>query len=136
MLLKASQEMAAPVIFLHYPGQMTSLNLAISPALLLELLAVAVAYVLFRTIIKPYFLPSPFVAIPGPKPQSWAMGAFCSHGSWSKLIAATGNLGQLFNAKGIPFHKSLPDKYGGIVKVHGFFGVGTNIKARAIKLVN
>lgn len=33
-----------------------------------------------------------------------------------------GNLGQLFNAKGLPFHQQIVDEYGGMVKVHGFFG--------------
>ncbi|KAF5313131.1 hypothetical protein D9619_003761 [Psilocybe cf. subviscida] len=44
--------------------------------------------------------------LPGPPPQSWA----------------TGNLRQLFNAKGLRFHQSLTDVYGGIVKIYGFFG--------------
>lgn len=32
-----------------------------------------------------------------------------------------GNLGQLFNAKGLPFHQALVEQYGGMVKVshHG-----------------
>ncbi|PPQ83855.1 hypothetical protein CVT25_000911 [Psilocybe cyanescens] len=37
-------------------------------------------------------------------------------------IGSIGNLGQLFNAKGLPFHQSLVDMYGGMVKVYGFFG--------------
>jgi len=35
-----------------------------------------------------------------------------------------GNLGQLFNSKGLPFHQELVDRFGGMVKVYGFFGVG------------
>ncbi|KAH9487411.1 Cytochrome P450 monooxygenase 91 [Psilocybe cubensis] len=52
------------------------------------------------------FSEKPFNALPGPKPVSWIMG----------------NLGQLFNAKGLPFHQSLVDMYGGMVRVYGFFG--------------
>jgi hypothetical protein len=54
----------------------------------------------------------------------------------SKLTVVTGNLGQLFNAKGIPFHKSLPDLYGGIVKVYGFFGVSIGLMIVVIHRVN
>ncbi|KAJ7617102.1 cytochrome P450 [Roridomyces roridus] len=49
---------------------------------------------------------SPLRDIPGPPAESWF----------------TGNLGQLFTAKGLPFHHSLVSQYGGLVKVHGFFG--------------
>jgi hypothetical protein len=34
-----------------------------------------------------------------------------------------GNLGQLFNSKGLPFHEELVERYGGMVKIRGFFGV-------------
>ncbi|KAG2024085.1 cytochrome P450 [Coprinopsis cinerea AmutBmut pab1-1] len=47
-----------------------------------------------------------FVGIPGPPRQSWI----------------TGNLKQLFNAKGLPFHHYLTEQFGGIAKVYGFFG--------------
>jgi cytochrome P450 len=33
-----------------------------------------------------------------------------------------GNLRQLFNAKGMPFHEMLVNEYGGVAKIHGFFG--------------
>ncbi|KAF4577459.1 cytochrome P450-dit2 [Pleurotus pulmonarius] len=49
---------------------------------------------------------SVFPHIPGPPSQSWI----------------TGNLGQLFNSKGLPFHHHLSERYGGIAKIHGFFG--------------
>jgi hypothetical protein len=42
-----------------------------------------------------------------------------------------GNLGQLFNAKGLEFHQNLVERYGGMVKVHGFFGVKA-IKWKAV----
>ncbi|KAF8656004.1 hypothetical protein AX16_002824 [Volvariella volvacea WC 439] len=61
---------------------------------------------LVRWLLRKYFYRSPFQGIPGPEPQSWFKG----------------NLGQLFNAKGLPFHQSLVDDYGGMVKVYGFFG--------------
>ncbi|KAJ7728473.1 cytochrome P450 [Mycena metata] len=66
-------------------------------------------YVLFRVLkwsVKPWYSPSPLRHIPGPAPESWFKG----------------NLGQLFNAKGLPFHLGLGEIYGGIAKVHGFFG--------------
>lgn len=51
--------------------------------------------------------PGPLNTIPGPAAASWVLG----------------NLGQLFSAKGIPFHELIVDIYGGMVKVYGFFGV-------------
>ncbi|KAJ3517041.1 hypothetical protein NLJ89_g753 [Agrocybe chaxingu] len=65
---------------------------------------------IFWRIVKwicfPLIFGTPFRDIPGPASTSWVMG----------------NLGQLFNAKGLPFHQSLVDVYGGMVKVYGFFG--------------
>ncbi|KAG7085443.1 hypothetical protein E1B28_003004 [Marasmius oreades] len=72
-------------------------------------LDIAVYYFILRFflwILKPILGLTPFRRIPGPPADSW----------W------TGNLGQLFNAKGLPFHQKLVDDYGGMVKVHGFFG--------------
>ncbi|KAL0061332.1 hypothetical protein AAF712_011849 [Marasmius tenuissimus] len=60
----------------------------------------------FLWVLKPVVGWSTFRNIPGPPSTSW----------WK------GNLGQLFNAKGLPFHQNLVDCYGGMVKVHGFFG--------------
>lgn len=37
--------------------------------------------------------------------------------------STSGNLGQLFNKKGLHYHHNLVAKYGSIVKVYGFFGV-------------
>ncbi|KAJ7078782.1 cytochrome P450 [Mycena epipterygia] len=79
---------------------------SLSPATCLH---IAAYYALFRILkwrLKPFYAPSPFRNIPGPASQSWF----------------TGNLGQLFNAKGLPFHHDLVDQYGGMVKVYGFFG--------------
>ncbi|TFK47420.1 cytochrome P450 [Heliocybe sulcata] len=49
---------------------------------------------------------SPLQYLPGPRPESWF----------------TGNLGQLFNSKGLRYHHDLVQRYGGVVKVYGFFG--------------
>ncbi|KAL0960499.1 hypothetical protein HGRIS_005537 [Hohenbuehelia grisea] len=57
-------------------------------------------------ILKPYLTRSPFRSIPGPPSASWI----------------TGNLGQLFTSHGLPFHNHIVNHYGGVVKVHGFFG--------------
>ncbi|KAJ4489794.1 cytochrome P450 [Lentinula lateritia] len=69
---------------------------------------IALYYCLYRTfkwLLSPYIFPR-FRHIPGPTSQSWFKG----------------NLGQLFNAKGLPFHQQLVDRFGGMVKVYGFFG--------------
>ncbi|KAF6742238.1 cytochrome P450 [Ephemerocybe angulata] len=63
-------------------------------------------YQLSRWLYRSMVFSPPFISIPGPKPASWF----------------SGNLGQLFNAKGLPFHQHLSDFYGGMVKVYGFFG--------------
>ncbi|KAA1478681.1 cytochrome P450 [Dentipellis sp. KUC8613] len=49
---------------------------------------------------------SPLHYIPGPPSNSWV----------------TGNLMQLFNAKGLRFHHDLTINYGDVVKINGFFG--------------
>ncbi|KAF4623118.1 hypothetical protein D9613_001355 [Agrocybe pediades] len=71
--------------------------------LLFALLMFLIAYKLSKRI---FFLDKQFADLPGPPPKSWA----------------TGNLFQIFNAKGLPFLQSLEDNYGGVVRIHGFFG--------------
>ncbi|KAJ7669588.1 cytochrome P450 [Mycena rosella] len=69
----------------------------------------AIYYSLFwvlKWLLKPIYWFSPLRNIPGPSSPSWFKG----------------NLGQLFNAKGLPFHRDLVDRYGGMVRVYGFFG--------------
>jgi len=39
------------------------------------------------------------------------------------LTDTPGNLNQLYNPKGLEFHQHLSDRYGGMVKTYGFFGV-------------
>lgn len=72
------------------------------------LVSVLSQYVLFRLFrfLSRVFSPSKFRDIPGPPSESWFKG----------------NLGQLFNSKGLPFHQGIVDDFGGMVKVHGFFG--------------
>ncbi|KAJ8494947.1 hypothetical protein ONZ45_g13060 [Pleurotus djamor] len=55
---------------------------------------------------KPLLSKTKFPGVPGPQSQSWI----------------TGNLGQLFTSKGLPFHQHIPDCYGGVARVYGFFG--------------
>ncbi|KAK1219541.1 hypothetical protein PQX77_017729 [Marasmius sp. AFHP31] len=74
--------------------------------ILLELIVYYLVVRFFLWVLKPVVGWSTFRHIPGPPSTSW----------WK------GNLGQLFNAKGLPFHQNLVDCYGGMVKVHGFFG--------------
>ncbi|EPQ50340.1 cytochrome P450 [Gloeophyllum trabeum ATCC 11539] len=57
-------------------------------------------------LVRRALIPSPLRLIPGPPAESWFKG----------------NLGQLFNAKGLRYHHDLVERYGGVVKVHGFFG--------------
>ncbi|KAK0448461.1 cytochrome P450 [Desarmillaria tabescens] len=68
----------------------------------------ALGYTLYLVLrfVYSFFKRSPFQHINGPPTESWFMG----------------NLGQLFNAKGLPFHQQIVDEYGGMVKVHAFFG--------------
>ncbi|KAG6865211.1 hypothetical protein C0991_004412 [Blastosporella zonata] len=70
------------------------------------LLALGLLYRISRWLFNILFVKSPFDHITGPPPESWF----------------TGNLGQLFNAKGLPFHQELVERFGGMVKVYGFFG--------------
>ncbi|KAJ6540824.1 cytochrome P450 [Mycena vulgaris] len=78
----------------------------LSPATWLDVVIYYALFRILRWLLKPYYSPSPLRDIPGPASQSWFKG----------------NLGQLFNAKGLPFHQNLVDQYGGMVKVYGFFG--------------
>ncbi|KAJ4467221.1 cytochrome P450 [Lentinula aciculospora] len=73
--------------------------------LIIEIALYYCVYRMFKWLLTPYLFPR-FRDIQGPPSQSWFKG----------------NLGQLFNAKGLPFHQHLVDRYGGMVKVHGFFG--------------
>jgi hypothetical protein len=96
-------------------------------AILTDVLIYYFLYRFLRWLTKPLWYISPFQDVPGPAPNSWFMGeGFLILGN--QLIASLnwyilGNLGQLFNAKGLPFHQQLADRYGGMVKVYGFFGV-------------
>ncbi|KAG5719279.1 Cytochrome P450 4F12 [Termitomyces sp. T112] len=78
--------------------------------MLLRLFFTSVALGLFyrigRWVFELFFVESPFKYIHGPPSESWFKG----------------NLGQLFNSKGLPFHQELVERFGGMVKVHGFFG--------------
>ncbi|RDB27404.1 hypothetical protein Hypma_004362 [Hypsizygus marmoreus] len=71
-----------------------------------SLIVVYAFYRIARWLFKSMFFRSPFHDIPGPRSESWFKG----------------NLGQLFNAKGLPFHQGLVDRFGGMVRVYGFFG--------------
>ncbi|KAL0575693.1 hypothetical protein V5O48_006281 [Marasmius crinis-equi] len=93
---------------LTYTGTTTSLGemLEFNFKLFLDLFIYYFVVRFFIWVLKPVLGWTPFHHLPGPPPQSWLKG----------------NLGQLFNAKGLPFHQSLVDDYGGVVRVHGFFG--------------
>ncbi|KAJ7881775.1 cytochrome P450 [Mycena olivaceomarginata] len=75
-------------------------------ALLKAVLTCCALLKILNRLLKPWYSPSPLRHLPGPPSQSWFAG----------------NLGQLFTAKGLPFHQELVDLYGGMVKVYGFFG--------------
>ncbi|KIK54867.1 hypothetical protein GYMLUDRAFT_48408 [Collybiopsis luxurians FD-317 M1] len=79
-------------------------------ALLVDVIIYYSLFRFFKWLLSPYVSRSSrryrFKDIPGPPTQSWFKG----------------NLGQLFNAKGLPFHQFLVDRFGGMVKVYGFFG--------------
>ncbi|KAF7369849.1 hypothetical protein MSAN_00613900 [Mycena sanguinolenta] len=106
-------------------SHLSTLLSRMSPALL----AVLIYYALFRILrwlLKPLYSPSLLRDIPGPRPQSWFTGASVGviYPSCGEGLTRTkpGNLGQLFNAKGLPFHHDLVERYGGMIKVYGFFG--------------
>ncbi|KAF8193953.1 cytochrome P450 [Mycena galopus ATCC 62051] len=86
------------------------------------LLAILKYYAVFRILNWSFnqfhSTPSALQRIPGPPPQSWFAGTHVDDTNLNQ----PGNLGQLFNAKGLPFHQKLVDLYGGMVKVYGFFG--------------
>lgn len=83
------------------------------------------AYSFLSRVLKFLWVQSVFLHIPGPPSQSWITGDLLL--VYMLLDDAkgesAGNLGQLFNSKGLPFHHHLSERYGGIVKIHGFFGV-------------
>ncbi|KAF9527856.1 cytochrome P450 [Crepidotus variabilis] len=74
--------------------------------MLTEILSSFLMFLAIKWLLKIFASRSPLSDLPGPAPHSWL----------------SGNLGQLFNSKGMPFHLSLADTYGGVVKVYGFFG--------------
>ncbi|KAF7422267.1 cytochrome P450-dit2 [Pleurotus ostreatus] len=79
----------------------------LTPARLLAYsLAALTAHSFLSRVLKFLRAQSVFPHIPGPPSQSWI----------------TGNLGQLFTNKGLPFHLLLSERYGGIARVYGFFG--------------
>jgi len=75
-------------------------------ALYLIIAALCVVYAAFKAFVHPRLHPSSLSNLPGPSSVSWFMG----------------NLGQLFNRKGLSFHHGLVERFGGMVKVYGFFG--------------
>ncbi|KAF5347595.1 hypothetical protein D9756_010703 [Leucocoprinus leucothites] len=79
---------------------------ALTVDILRSSLLVYVVVKVIKWIWTSFFARSSLRRIPGPPSQSWIKG----------------NLGQLFNPKGLDFHQDLVDTYGGMVKVHGFFG--------------
>ncbi|KAJ3758339.1 cytochrome P450 [Lentinula raphanica] len=83
----------------------TEIFASIDVHLFIDLVLYFLVYRFFRWLLSPLLFPR-FPNIPGPPSQSWFKG----------------NLGQLFNAKGLRFHQRLIDQFGGMVKIRGFFG--------------
>ncbi|KAJ2914093.1 hypothetical protein MD484_g6313, partial [Candolleomyces efflorescens] len=71
------------------------LSISSPTTLVVAVLALSMYSALRRVIRK-----DPFRNIPGPKAESWTMG----------------NLKQLFNSKGLPFHEHLTNEFGGMAK--------------------
>lgn len=91
-----------------------------------SLLGLFIIYYTTRWVLNAAFFHSPFRNIPGPPSQSWITGKYLTLLRSSKsteIHIPLGNLGQLFNSKGLPFHLELVERFGGMVKVKGFFGV-------------
>ncbi|KAF8883812.1 cytochrome P450 [Infundibulicybe gibba] len=74
--------------------------------MVLDIIILYPCYRIISWLFKPLLFVSPFEGLPGPRSVSWFKG----------------NLGQLFNPKGLAFHQALVDRFGGMVKVYGFFG--------------
>ncbi|KAJ7454338.1 cytochrome P450 [Mycena galericulata] len=83
-----------------------SASFSVSGTVWLDIAIYSIVFKVFEWLLQRFYSPSPLQHIPGPPAQSWFKG----------------NLGQLFNGKGLPFHQDLVDRYGGMVKVYGFFG--------------
>ena len=67
--------------------------------------------------------------IPGPPRASWWMGTSGSlfHSALIRILLMPllpGNFGQIYNKDGWAFHDEIREKYGGVFKVNGLFGVG------------
>lgn len=96
-----------------------------TPARLLAYsLAALTAHSFLSRVLKFLRAQSVFPHIPGPASQSWITGDLpFIHTLDDTNGESEGNLGQLFTSKGLPFHLLLPERYGGIARVYGFFGV-------------
>jgi hypothetical protein len=104
-----------------FPSRMALLKAVLTCCALLKIL---------NRLLKPWYSPSPLRHLPGPPSQSWFAGTIkiCHPPEQAQFLCRAGNLGQLFTAKGLPFHQELVDLYGGMVKVYGFFGVSMPIQ--------
>lgn len=69
-----------------------------------------------------YTKPIPLTPLPTPHASSPSI-YFTSQPAYHPPKNSTGNLLQLFNAKGLRFHHDLTRLYGDVVKIWGFFGV-------------
>jgi len=93
---------------------------------LLGLVLLCVLYHPVRWFLRTVFVRSSLSHIPGPLPESWFKGEnwiLSRHDQGPRSELYLGNLGQLFNTKGLPFHEDMAEMFGGMVKVYGFFGV-------------
>ena len=81
-------------------------------------------------LVRQYFFKSPLDNIPGPKRASLIAGTVLprlfSAPTLRRVFTdsrAPGNMSQLFEKHCWPFLDELTDRYGGVVKLHGLFGV-------------
>jgi hypothetical protein len=79
--------------------------------------------------IKRRFLQGTFRNIRGPSKQSWWSGKACVIGQTTSIAQqhfypnVVGNLQQLIDPDCWAFHHRVTQDYGGVVKIHGLFGV-------------
>src|SRR6267154_5153305 len=107
---------------IHGPG-FPNLTTPLTFDIVMKSIILVITILVAKWVWATFLTRSSLYSIPGPPPQSWIKGALSSPNPQLKLNERLGNLGQLFNAKGMEFHQNLVDRYGGMVKVYGFFGV-------------
>lgn len=124
------QVISCLIVFSFHIDMSSAIIPTLNAHLVVDVVVYYLVFRLFKWLSSPYLFPH-FRHIPGPPSESWFKGTRSLKSYYPNLkslnyINWKGNLGQLFNAKGLPFHQQLVDRFGGMVKVYGFFGVSVS----------